>query len=759
MRRAALFSGLVPGFFLILLLGFSISAHADVFGPISLVSGSTAQQADYAHDPAISEDGRYVAWDGSFAGQPGVYRTDLITGAVEQVAGGDAELPSISENGSYVSFTTRQSLVPGDRNEGPDVYVRDMEVPCRLEDGSCQPCTEEEETQASEADEASHCPFVLASAVDGSEEALTYATTEPELHGSVASGRSALSADGREVAFVTTAVSNLTDPSATSTPAQQVAVRYLDTKTTELVSVAREVSTGRELADVPVSGKEGTGTYGAVYAGPTGDKFVTPGLYELTDPSAASISADGSTVAWLGQSISAQAPTLAGESLKLDYTEPLWRRIADGGEAPTRRITGGSDPTNAACVASGETKLQQPNSLADPCQGPFMTQTGQLPGTWESGATGDVVPQLSADGYTVAFLASAPLLSLGEDFGETGESRPSDLYVANMHEGLSRIQALTPLTELASGNSGDVATDAPIVDLGISPNASEVAFTTERTVFPLGSPALISAPAPEPGMTELFDVDLNEDTLTRVTQGFEGGPSERPHKVVSVEFDPYGRQGDGALSPSFSGDGALLAFSSTASNLVYGDGNTPPLGAEPDGSDGSDAFLVERETFTSSPAPQQISSAPAGPPLVPAWRLGVTAHSRRNGSVVLDVLLPAAGTLRAVAQGAVVLRAFHEHTQGRDSSKRSEHASATAVATRTLATAVAHAGTGSLMTLTLAPAARYKSLAARRGGLSAIVSLTFTTPGRPTLHERIAVTFVRTIKRSPKPKSKASAQQ
>ncbi len=90
-----------------------------------------------------------------------------------------------------MSFTTTAQLAPGDTNRGPDVYVRDMDRPV---------------TEAG--------AFTLASAVDGSQTGLSYgpagASVSPfeEMHyGSLASGRSALSADGREVVFVTTAVS------------------------------------------------------------------------------------------------------------------------------------------------------------------------------------------------------------------------------------------------------------------------------------------------------------------------------------------------------------------------------------------------------------------------------------------------------------------------------------------------------------------------------------------------------------------------
>jgi hypothetical protein len=626
-------------------------AAADVFGPISLVSESSTQQAVYAHDPAISGNGRYVAFDGSFGGETGVFRRDLATGAIEPVAvgeagtpAGSAELPSISESGRYVSFTTTAKLTSADDNEAPDVYVRDME-----------PGPGEAE-------------FMLASAVNGSSEALTYTfdganpSFEASHYGSVASGRSALSANGSEVVFVTTAVSNLDGP---ETPALQVAVRDLDTDSTQLVSVASDPATGKPAVNpttgrqVPVYEEEGGLTYGAVYTPSLPPPpFRPPAAYGLQSPVGASISADGSTVAWMGQDISRQARMLSDEALPPEYSEPLWRRIADGPEAPTRRITGGSDPANPACAASGETILPPLASFSDPCQGPFAVEGL---GVW-TGGTGNPTPQLSDDGSTVAFLANAP--PVGATFGEA-LNRASDLYVANMAAGLTRTEALRPLTELASGNAQQQATTAPIVDLGISPDGSQVAFTTQRSVFPLGSPAYVSAPAATPGMVELFDVDLADDTLTRVTHGFAGGASEAPHGSEVSGQDPY-TDTDGALSPSFSDNGDTLAFSSTAANLVYGDGNTPQQSGSPT-FDGSDAFVVSRTVFTTQPTPQYVSSPPPIPPLTPTWRLGMSAFSRPDGTVVLEIQTPGAGALRAGAQSAVRVEV---RTKGRSRAKR-----------------------------------------------------------------------------------------
>ncbi|HEX3692402.1 MAG TPA: hypothetical protein VHU13_03575 [Solirubrobacteraceae bacterium] len=685
-------------------------APADVFGPISLSSQSSAQQADYARDPAISGDGRYVAFDGSFGGVTGVWRKDLQSGAVQEVAGGDAELPSISQNGQYVSFTTTSRLSPHDHNEAPDVYVADL-LP-----GSAEP------------------EYELASAVDGSEEGLLYeGRGEATRYGALARGRYALSADGRKVVFVTTSVSNLDGP---GTPAMQVAMRDLETDTTQLVSAAYPPSQHPE----PVSGSEGSGSYGAAYEeGGQVPPFLPVGAYAAPRSIGASISADGSTVAWLGQNVADQVRLLPGESAIAKYEEPLWRRIADGPLAPTRRITGGSDPEDPACVASGESAIGELASPSDPCQGPFATYAEKAtPGTGASGI-GNFVPCLSADGYTVAFLATAPLVSFGDDFGNTENT--SNLYIADMHPGLTRDGALRALTEPASGLGSDLATNAPVIDLGISADAEKVAFTTMRTVFPLGAPSYVSAPAPVPGMAELFDVDLGDETLTRVTQGYEGGASEQPHVQQTTGEDPYFKlaRADGALSPSYSSSGDTLEFASTAANLVYGDGNTPPASATASREfDGSDAFSAPRIEFGSQQAEGYVSSPPATSLPVPEWRLEATAFSRRDGSVLIEVQAPGAGSLRAVARALVPVARVGVVARSHHGARRRRLAS---VAARTVASVAVTVRAPGLATLVARPYGRYRALVGALAGLSASVNLTFTAQGHPPLHERIMATF------------------
>lgn len=708
-------------------LAGAAAAHADVFGPIALQSvgslaGGAPQQAEYAADATVSADGRYVAFDGSVGGATGVWRRDLATGAIEQVAGGSSELPSISAEGRFISFTTDQGrrlpsltdgLPAGAPGEAVNVYVRDMGLEPQQEGA-----------------------FIAVSAPSGSSEPLEYSGAGIRA-GASAAGRTAISADGREVVFVTTAISNLLEPGAPpATPAFQVAVRDIAGRQTRLVS--SNLETGGAVS----TSLEGGKTIGAAWYGPA-PAFGPPAPYGDwggAPPPGASISADGSTVAWMGANLAQQVEMLPGEARAPTYTEPLWRRIAPGSETPTERVTGGSDPTAPGCQASGEAALPAvtQQSAADPCQGPFVVSEGgttRSGGTWpDEGGTvsehGDYVPRLSADGWEVAFLSAALPVADGENFNASRqEGEEADLYVSDMHPGVQRTTALRTVTALAGASSA--ATTEPILEFAISPDGTQVAFTTRRTIFPLSAPALISAPLAEPGLSELYDADLADDTLTRVTHGYEGGPSFQPH-IRTSEEDGYGAGPEGiqagAESPSFSADGKLLAFGSTASNLVYGDGNTPPAGPR----DGGDVFTVVRETPQPLPTPQAISPAPPPPPTEPEWTLGATAIARRDGSVLLYVQVPGPGAVRALARSTVPAKGT--------SARRARRSR---LVTRTVAAAGARAGAGEgeLVTLVLRPGRSYAGLASSRAGLPATISLSFSAPGHPTLSERLETAF------------------
>jgi WD40-like Beta Propeller Repeat len=652
---------------------------------LQLVSASALEQADVAVQPALSADGRSVAFGGSLDGISGVFRRDLATGALDLVAGGsaydpgapgaDAHAPSISADGRWVSFTTRTPLDPADdvAPDTSDVYVRDMDAPPPPGGGACT--------------SGSPCPYELASALDGSARGLTYADG-----GASAAGRVALSADGRSVAFTTSGASDLTSGPGGSTPGVQtpggqVVVRDLATHRTTLVSTVRDPQTGAMTA-LPVPD-------GALMSG------------------GAALSGDGSTVAWLGAHLPAQVPLLAGEAQTIEgdddldgghYDEPLWRRIADGPSAPTRRMAGGGDPLAPGCPPDG--------TLADPaCQGPFPqiasnrfqrdNATGWL------GAGGDGTPHLSADGRAAVVI--------GDPTG------PSNVFLVDMRDGLSRRQAVRPITREVplddpseAGQFGSIVPAGDVFDAGISPDGRRLAFATARQQFPLAPPNVVGPPPAQLGLVELYRVDLDRETLERVTQGPGGAPSLGSGPL-------FARDGAGASAPSFSADDHVLAFASQASDLLPGDAN----GA-------SDVFVAADPVEPDVPGVVAISPAPAPAPPRPRWTLATSAASLADGGVRLDAVVPGAGTLRVRTRATIVVRAAPARGRKRARAR---------LATRTVATAARRVHGSGTLRLTLRLARRYRALARSRIGLDATIAVAFSGHGGRTLHDALDVTF------------------
>jgi Tol biopolymer transport system component len=643
-------------------LGLTAPAARAEFGPIELVSKSATEQAAEAVSPAISADGGFVVFSGRLGGRRGIFRKDLTTEAVALVVELNTEEemlranPSISGDGRYVAFTTKRRLDPEeDTNAGDaDVYVADM---------NATPPT-----------------YEIASALDGcdpAESPTPCGLTYTEERGAVVAGRVAISEDGTRVAFLVRSGSDLAGP---GTPAGQVAVRDLTSDRTYLM-------TTEEGSEEPVPGG------GA-------------------DPASAgaAISADGSTVAWVGSHLPGQVPMLADEEAEVRakeegveprepestaYHEPLWRQVPTALDADpaTRRVVGGGDPLAPGCPVGG--------TLAEPsCRGPFPEdlRTRLLEGSVasEGFGWGISVPDLSADGGTVAFVGTP--------------DDDQDLFVVDMAPGLSRRQAVRRLTQWVNPLPGERnpiklfetqygSVDGPIAECAISPDGGRIAFTTVRQVFPLAPPTLVT-PAP-PGTSEvreLYQVNLEGGTMERATPGGGGAVSLATGASSSA----------GAASPSYSADGRLLAFASNAYNLVAGDTNGK-----------SDAFVVE----TPPPASVEevtISPKPATVVLRPLWRMTVSTASLPNGRVRLVVGVPGAGALRATAVARLGKR-LHRHRVA------SGHDRASASGTQKLVLALPR---------------KLRGLAHRKGGLYAQLDLGFEGPGGKPLSAALDVRFL-----------------
>jgi hypothetical protein len=531
--------------------------------------------------------------------------------------------------------------------------------------------------------------YELASALDGSPQGLTYGGPG----GSQASGRVALSADGRTVVFVTTATSDLTSNPGGSTegeptPAGQVVVRGLDSLKTTLVSVARDPESGA-MSDLPVNG-------GAVIS--------RTGL----PPPGAAISGDGTTVAWLGSHLPAQVPLLEGERQAIGaldtngvqpYDEPLWRRFADGPGAPTRRMVGGGDPLAPGCPADG--------TLADEaCQGPFP---GILSKSFFSAASGwlgrnvDGTPQLSFNGRTAALIGSP--------------TEATNLFLVEMTAGLSRKQAVHQLTRQVPLRTNpveeadqinlfqNIPLNGDIYDVALSADGNRIGFATARQQFPLAPPNLITTMPASLGQVELYLVSRDAETLQRVTHG-AGGASEASLGGGSVDH------GAGASSPSFDFDGRSIGFASTASNLVQGDGN-----------EASDAFVIDDGSASREVGPLSLPPGSRAIRTRRHWRFTLSSYSLPDGAVRIVALVPGKGKLQATASAAL--------TPGRRPR----------LLTRAGRRAKLAAGGPVKLDLKLPPGLRHLSRTSE--GLYAMASVRFKTKRGKTLRGRLQVRFHR----------------
>ncbi len=451
--------------------------------------------------------------------------------------------------------------------------------------------------------------------------------------------------------------------------------------------------------------------------------------------STAALSADGSTVAWMGVNVAEQAelnqrPPDEGH---LDgYAEPLWRRISAGAATPTRRVLAGDDASAPDCPPACPGGLDmdwdtqgispQEYTGAAPEFGSYTSRASVGTGFASGNGFGDtlsaVTPQLSADGMSVALLSTQPSYGEDPDFGLLNQTRPppANAFVVNMTAGLSRAQAIVRLTGWASLNFIDAALSSPVTSIALSPDGTRVAFTTQRIAFPLAPPALITPPLSSANAPQLYEVNLPAGTMQLVTQGYDGQPAN-----------------DGVFAAALSDDGQQLALASAAGNLVYGVVNQ-----------GSDVFTTEEVDSPTVLGTQSVTPLPPGPAVSTPWSISASTAPSPDGTLLLYVSTPGAGALSASAVAVKVQRKASK--RGRKTPKRARKASKRSrkghkPASQQIARASARTTGPGLVELHLIPAARYRSLLAGKRGLYVTITVTFTAPGHPRLRLTLRATF------------------
>ena len=211
----------------------------------------------------ISKDGRYVAFQtrarNFFADDDpdppghyrvgGIFRRDLVTGALELVADGDlksssrrtrlavvrgAQNPSLNADGRYVVVRDR----PAARARGPEPQHRRL---CPRHDGP----------------DSLAGAYEFVSARDGGTVPARHTHRRAETwRADITRGR-AISADGQKVVFKTTTASDLPAASGpTATPTQQVFVRDRAARSTTLVTLTNEPPAG-QTEPAPAGGADG----------------------------------------------------------------------------------------------------------------------------------------------------------------------------------------------------------------------------------------------------------------------------------------------------------------------------------------------------------------------------------------------------------------------------------------------------------------------------------------------------------------------
>jgi Ca2+-binding RTX toxin-like protein len=141
-------------------------------------------------------------------------------------------------------------------------------------------------------------------------------------------------------------------------------------------------------------------------------------------------------------------------------------------------------------------------------------------------------PSISADGRFVAFLSNASNIVPGDT------NNVGDIFVRDL-----LTNTTTRVSVDSAGNQGNKASYPP----SISANGRFVAFSSDASNL---------VPGDTNSNTDIFVRDLLTNTTTRVSVDSAGNQANRSSR-----------------NPSISGDGRLVAFESTASNIVPGDPN------------------------------------------------------------------------------------------------------------------------------------------------------------------------------------------
>ncbi len=405
------------------------------------------------------------------------------------------------------------------------------------------------------------------------------------------------------------------------------------------------------------------------------------------------LSGDGSTVVWddaQPQSRTSPAAFLPGERpIGINPTESdtdgwaapteiLWRRLD---QPLARRVATAGDNEDPGCLGQALPPDTSPIfvGVRGPCDGLFRFAPGVEPGGNFSASA------LSGDGRMLAFVTASRR--------RTGSTGSADLLVRDMHASGGRKATTRELTRFTDGGI--------VTSVTMSTDGSKIAYSSTTDQSTLPAPTLVSAGLGS-GEANVYVVDLESDTIERVTRAYTGEPSN-----------------DLSDRPVISGDGSRLAFASVATNLLFGDAN----GA-------ADVFVADRfddsqppltETGVVQPGVVAATTTDRATEISPSWRLNVTV-SRGGGVLYVDARVPARGTVTATARST-------RRVRGRRTP-------------RVIRTGKARAAAPGMTRVRLVLPVKYRSAARRATGLPVRVTVQFRPSGRGgTLTRRVDSVF------------------
>ncbi|MBJ7457961.1 MAG: hypothetical protein JHD02_02105 [Thermoleophilaceae bacterium] len=549
------------------LTGFAASAQAawQTGGQLasgSLTAGSPFQSSSAVTNQVISRDGHYEFFvSRSSALSPsapdgGIFRKNLwndsaplevVAAQPAGVTNANCGIPvaqgafiSPSANGRFVAFSSSEdNLVAGDTNGRRDVFVRDMSV--AVGSGA----------------------FELVSAADGSSSAPSYSLTDlgggtdipvPAADnctfGSELPGPNSISGDGRKVIFSNTAFTTISSPQGVNTAPGNIWFRNTgSSRKTELVTqvaIKHDWKLGT-LANPQVS-----------IGGPLPDQeyFDSDGFSMVRFKPLASISGDGSAVVWGGPFARYQVGYNTGESASFapgsfQAVNYMYRRIADGATAKTRRALSWADVDDVNCDPNlsfsynadpdpGSTSTYYKRSA---CIGPFASD--QI-------TPGDLrVPAITDDGRTVFALAGMP----GHNLAQFLTTYPLDLIQSDMSPGISRKAGTKWITR------GTSTALEQIEQFAISGDGGRAAILTARRDF--SSTGLVPSGAfPATGnFPALFMIDGNQGSASGES-GWSGAPIEWVARPNGSATDTIPNSYQSLSYPSLDRNGHRLTFSS-----------------------------------------------------------------------------------------------------------------------------------------------------------------------------------------------------